>query len=425
MGHGSGGVLHFAEQTDHDVVTMDLSTLYKTQISLTEWFQRMGLANTEAHRKEDNDKRERLAILNELFDLPFDRPTQFAVTEIVNSSPRFVEFLETRGEELCALRLIPIDPVLPKLRTRGASIAESMKWFALQDIDPEKYKADFVPHPSDHVWSTIFVVNQHGTFGQIVAGSHNQLTQGFYDEGTEPITFSWNASSIQTNPKNANAEAHLLDAIGMLRVTDPAVREKLEAEFDAKFFGEYLCGYFETASSKQFGTWFIDWNRILGETYANEVTDERFFACAQNDGGEIGDRSKNNNEDIARGVKTSVILNESEGSPVGLLRGQIGSRGSVTGRARVIRAADIAGADIEPGDILVTDMTTPDFLPLMMKAGGVVTAWGGILCHAAIVCRELGKPCVTNVKGILETIQDGDVVEVDATRGTVKVISRA
>ncbi len=373
---------------------MDLSTLYKTQISLTEWFQRMGLANSEAHRKEDNAKRERLAVLNAYFGLPFDRPTQFPASELVHSSPRFEEFLQNRGEELCALRLIPVDPALPKLRTRGASIVESMKWFVEQDIDPEQYKADFVPHPTDHTWSTIFVVNQYGAFGQIVAGSHNQLTQGFYDEGTEPITFSWNGTSLECNPRNADAEAHLLEVIEMLRVTDATIREKLVVDFGVKFFGEYLCGYFETASSKQFGVWFIDWNRILGEAYVD--------------------------------IK-SLPLSKGELEGVGAkeLQGHIGSPGSVTGRARVIRAADLAGTDLEPGEILVTDMTTPDFLPLMMKAGGVVTAWGGILSHASIVCRELGKPCLTNVKGVLESIRDGDLIGVDAQEGKVTIIFRA
>lgn len=372
---------------------MDLPTLYKTQISLTEWFQRMGLANSEAHRKEDNDKRVRLAVLNEYFGLPFDRPTQFPASELAEMTPRFVEFLESRGSELCALRLIPIDPALPKLRTRGASIAQSMKWFVEQNIDAEKYKADFVPHPSDHTWSTIFVVNQHGAFGQIVAGAHNQLTQGFYEEGAEPMTFSWNGLSIETNPKSVDAETHLLEVFALLRVADSAIREKLVAEFDAKFFGEYLCGYFETASSKQFGTWFIDWNRILGEAYADTVT-----------------------LPLPRGSKEGV---ENE------LRGRIGSRGSVTGRARVILSVDVAGADIEPGEIIVTDMTTPDFLPLMIKAGGVVTMWGGILSHAAIVCRELGKPCLTNVKGVLELVNDGDLVGINAEEGIVKMIFRA
>ena len=370
---------------------MDLSTLYKTQISLTEWFQRMGLQNSEAHRKEDNDKRERLAVLNEYFGLPFDRPTQFSASELANSSPRFVEFLESRGHELCALRLIPLDPSLPKLRTRGASIAESMKWFAEQNVDAEKYKADFVPHPSDNTWSTIFVVNEHGAFGQVLAGPHNQLTQGFYTEGMEPITFSWNGDRWDLNPSRPAAEAHLREVMEMSRVVDPAVREKLVVQFGAKFFGEYLCGYFETATSTEFGIWFIDWNRLLGEAYSTTVMPLSL-----------------NQEKVADKV----------------LKGQIGSRGSVTGRARVIPADELVGADIEPGEIIVTDMTTPDFLPLMMKAGGVVTAWGGILSHAAIVCRELGKPCLTNVKGVLESIHDGDLIGVDAEKGEVKVIFR-
>lgn len=374
---------------------MDLLTLYKTQISLTEWFQRMGLKNSEAHRKEDNDKRERLAVLNEYFGLPFDRPTQFPASELVEMTPRFVEFLETRGNELCALRLIPLDSSLPKLRTRGASITESMKWFAEQKIDAEKYKADFVPHPSDNTWSTIFVVNEHGAFGQVLAGPHNQLTQGFYTEGMEPITFSWNGDRWDLNPSRPAAEAHLSEVIEMLRVTDPAIREKITETFGAKFFGEYLCGYFETATSTEFGIWFIDWNRLLGAAYADVALSELTVIPAQE--GILGIHG---------------------------LKGQIGSAGSVTGRARIILAADVAGADIEPGEIIVTDMTTPDFLPLMMKAGGVVTAWGGILSHAAIVCRELGKPCLTNVKGLLESIQDGDLIGVDAEKGDVKMIFR-
>lgn len=366
---------------------MDLSTLYKTQIALTEWFRRIGLKNADAHNKEDNEKRERLAVLNDLIGLPFDRPTQFPVSELVNSSPRFVEFLKSRGHELCALRLNPVDPALPRLRTRGASISESMKWFAEQKIDPAQYNADFVPHTDAQVWVTIFVVNQKGVFGQIARGRHSQLTQGFYEDGNVPMTFAYDFSEWQIVPEVEGARRHLEILMNHLRVSDLAVREVLGRELGAVFAGEYLCGYFETTTSDEFGVWFVDYNRILGAAYANEL----------------------------------ATLNDGEA----LLRGQIGSRGLVTGRARVIRAADVAGADIEPGEIIVTDMTTPDFLPLMMQAGGVVTAWGGILSHAAIVCRELGKPCVTNVKGLLELIYDGDLIGVDAVDGEVKMILRA
>lgn len=393
---------------------MDLSKLYQTQISLTEWFQRMGLKNAEAHRKEDNEKRERLAILNDLFGLPFNRSVQFPAMEIVDRSERFLRFIDERGDELCALRLIPLDPSLPKLRTRGASIQDSLRWFVEQNIDPARYEADFLPHPTDDIWSTIFVVNQHGAFGQIVAGGHNQLTQGFYDDGTEPITFWWDGISIETNPKNIDAEVHLSEIFSLLRVSDPAVREKLIVDLDAKFFGDYLCGYFETASSKQFGTWFIDWNRILGDAYANE----RCPILSVGEGSQASLPTIPN--PMLAEILPSVRIDDAEGNRI-TLRGQVGSPGTASGTARVILAADCAGRDIAPGEILVTDMTTPDFLPLMQKAGGVITQHGGILSHAAIVCRELGKPCVTNVKNLLATVHDGDSVDLNADMGTITV----
>lgn len=362
---------------------MDLSKLYQTQISFTEWLQNIGHPNVEAHRKEDNEKRERLAVLNEYIGLPFDRPTQFPAVEIAERSPEFVEFLEKRGHELCALRLIPLNPALPKLRTRGASIRDSLAWFAGQDIDPSQYKADFVPHPSDHVWSTIFVVNPRGVFGQIVHGTHNQLTQGFYDDGEIPMSFTSNFSTWEMTPKNDDAFKHVKMLLGKLRVPDAETRRQLEQQLGATFSGEFLCGYFETVASQEFGAWFIDYNRMLGREFSD--------------------------------VTPSLIVE-------GELKGQVGSPGIAEARARVIMSANLEGQLLGEGDILVTDMTSPAFLPLMMKASAVVTAQGGILSHAAIVCRELGKPCVTNVRDVLGRVADGDRIRVDANEGSVTLL---
>lgn len=412
---------------------MDLSTLYKTQISLTEWLGRMGHKDADAHRKEDNDKRERLAVLNDLFGLPFDRPTQFPASEIAVPSPEFAEFLENRGDELCALRLIPHDSSMPKLRTRGASIRDSLSWFVEQKIDATKYKADFVPHAEHQIWATIFVVNKHGAFGQIVAGVHSQLTQGFYEEGTEPISFAWDGMTLQLNPANEEATKHIQTLIEMLRVKDVEVREKLVAEFGATFFGEILCGYFETTTSEQFGVWFIDWNRLLGEAYGEERGSvervERSLRLSELSEGSTEEYQNQDVAQFAQGVTADLSAealakaNCPSGTPrsPNLLHGNIGSRGTATGRARVIRAVDIGNSDLDEGDILITDMTMPDFLPLMQKASAVVTAWGGILSHAAIVCRELGKPCLTNVKGLFEGVKDGDMVEVNGDMVTVIV----
>jgi len=70
-------------------------------------------------------------------------------------------------------------------------------------------------------------------------------------------------------------------------------------------------------------------------------------------------------------------------------------------------------------------MTTPDFMPAMQKAAAFVTDEGGITCHAGIVARELKKPCVIGTKIATQVFKDGDLVEVDAGQGTVRIIERA
>jgi len=79
----------------------------------------------------------------------------------------------------------------------------------------------------------------------------------------------------------------------------------------------------------------------------------------------------------------------------------------------------------QDGDILVTSMTRPEFMPIMKRSGAVVTDEGGITCHAAIVSRELKKPCIIGTKIATQVLHDGDLVEVDADNGVVKIIEKS
>lgn len=79
---------------------------------------------------------------------------------------------------------------------------------------------------------------------------------------------------------------------------------------------------------------------------------------------------------------------------------------------------------INKGDILVASATNPDLLPAMYKAGAFVTDAGGITSHAAIVAREMKKPCVIGTKIATKVFKDGDYIEVDANKGIVKLISK-
>lgn len=105
------------------------------------------------------------------------------------------------------------------------------------------------------------------------------------------------------------------------------------------------------------------------------------------------------------------------------LKGTAASRGKVTGRARILNDFnDPRATSFQAGDILVTSMTRPEFLPLMKLAAAFVTDEGGITSHAAIVAREMKKPCIIGTKIATQVLKDGDMVEVDAERGIVRIL---
>lgn len=100
------------------------------------------------------------------------------------------------------------------------------------------------------------------------------------------------------------------------------------------------------------------------------------------------------------------------------LTGVPGSRGTVTGTARIVRGpADFAR--VRPGDILVCPFTDPAWTPLLRIAAGVVTETGGLLSHAAIVAREHGIPAVLGVPYATSSLRDDAVITIDGTAGTV------
>ena len=101
-----------------------------------------------------------------------------------------------------------------------------------------------------------------------------------------------------------------------------------------------------------------------------------------------------------------------------LLHGLGGAPGSGSGAVRILTTLADAGK-LATGDVLVTHMTSPDWVPLMRRAAAIVTDSGGMTCHAAIVSRELGIPCVVGTGEATRKLRDGELVTVDATHGLV------
>ncbi len=101
-----------------------------------------------------------------------------------------------------------------------------------------------------------------------------------------------------------------------------------------------------------------------------------------------------------------------------LVRGLGAAPGAASGPARIVVSLDGSG-ELAVGEVLVAHMTAPDWVPLMRRAAAIVTDSGGMTCHAAIVSRELGIPCVVGTAEATRVLRDGEVVTVDATRGVV------
>ena len=110
-----------------------------------------------------------------------------------------------------------------------------------------------------------------------------------------------------------------------------------------------------------------------------------------------------------------------EDVPVGALVGLAVSAGTIEGRARVI--LDVADADLEPGDILVTTCTDPSWTPLFVAIAGMVTEVGGLMTHGAVIAREYGLPAVVGVEHATKRIRDGQRIRVNGTDGYVEILS--
>ncbi len=100
------------------------------------------------------------------------------------------------------------------------------------------------------------------------------------------------------------------------------------------------------------------------------------------------------------------------------------SVGTAIGRVKICMNISQVGK-IEDGDVLVTSMTRPEYLPAMKKAAAIVTDEGGVTSHAAVLARELGKPCIIATRNATKVLRDNDLVEVKAGHGTVRILGQA
>ena len=112
---------------------------------------------------------------------------------------------------------------------------------------------------------------------------------------------------------------------------------------------------------------------------------------------------------------------EKEQKQIREFNGLSASTGTIVGKVKVCKSLQDINK-VQEGDILVASMTRPEYLPAMKKAAAFITDEGGITCHAAIIAREMKKPCIIGTKIATQVLKDGDMVEVKANHGLVIIL---
>lgn len=363
---------------------MGKAVVNEYQPSMTEWFAAIGEEKESiAFREEDNQKVQKLEQLYETIGLIYERPIKWAAHDLFDRSPAFEKYLQDHRDELCAIRLVPNRDELPKLRNRGLTVKDCYEtWLLKQDVNPDDYTAYICPHTDKLLWSGIFVVNEDMIFGEFIRGMHSQLTQG--ETIDETYRFQFDFKGWRWSARDSEVEREVKRAVAAIYVPDKGRQKELEDKLNARFVHDYLYGYFETTVWPDDTLYFIDYNRML----------PKYFKAPPSP------------ETSTNGDKATI-----KGSPA--------CSGTAQGTVVIVTEQNLSSVDFPEGAILVCDNTDVRFLPLMKKAAAIVTNRDGTLSHAAIVARELNKPCLVGTKDATTKLKIGDHVTVNATAGTL------
>ena len=156
---------------------------------------------------------------------------------------------------------------------------------------------------------------------------------------------------------------------------------------------------------------------LLNGKLARKQLEKRLNFCAM-----VWQKDRNQVEIFTREkAKKWETLTLQQNSLTQIIQGRTACPGKVTGKVRILLKAQDCDR-MKKGEVLVTFMTSPDFMPAMRKASAIVTNLGGVTSHAAIISRELNIPCIVGTKIATQALKNGDLVEVDADRGTVKIL---
>ena len=349
--------------------------------SMSEWLQ--GVKQIAPQRspmlqdviEQDLSKWGRLQKLHEQIGLPIEQKSDFSVQDFLEGSVPLREFFRKSPASRYSIKAEPkkeFEQTLFRIRKHGIS-KEGCYALVSSLPGPERFRVVTVWPQFETEVGGIMLVGEEGILIELTRGPHHTLTQGTND--SEIVRCSLDFSTRKLDAGSAFRQV-AEQAIQQVRTSPPCEFPSAQG---------FVKGYFEFLYAPQQGFAFIDFNTTQ--------------------------------------VMNSVPWPLPSPKEVESIRGIPASPGIVQGKVRVITGtADLH--KVERGDIIVTAMTDPSYLQAIARAQGIITDHGGMLCHPAIVARELQKPCIVGTKVATQALKDGEFVELNATKGTVHVLHR-
>lgn len=250
--------------------------------------------------------------------------------------------------------------------------------------------------------NAISITSAYGLGELVVQGSVNPdefcVHKQLLEKGFKPIIKKYLGSKaqklIKNPPHGLSIKDVSLDEQHTFSLTDAEILEL--ARFAVTIEKHY---------SKVHGRWCpmdIEWAKdgVDGTLYIVQARPETVHSKKKHDSGLISYAFKNKPSQ-----ESILIVGQAVGDSI------------VSGKARIVKDIQQA-ADFQQGDVLVADMTDPDWVPLMKRAAAIITNRGGRTCHAAIVSRELGIPAVIGSDRATEVIKEGQIITVDCSQGS-------
>ncbi len=362
---------------------------FNHHFSLSQWVQELPPEKRDRLIHEDADKRRRLSLLQREIGLPIVDALTLTGSEVIENSKRFAELLEIEGSIPYAVRATPKEKNdLPVLRNRGQKLTDLADWLLASGANLNDYNVNFERHIVSQR-AVIFVVTDDYIVGEAIEGGILTLNKGEHRPG-ESLEFRFDFENWEWSRPSGTLEDFVRSTVDAACPNKLSATSEITSLLDVSISHGYLVGYYEAIWSELSGVIFIDYNRELTMTVSN-----------------IG----------------SLLSGKAADSDPSQVVGLGACEGQVQGIARVVLGENIAESDFKSGDILVCEFTSPAYLGLMNAASAVVTDVGGILSHAAILCRELGKPCVVGTGNATNVLATGDELLVDGGSGTVTKVA--